>query len=187
MSSCLLSAYGGGGFGGGNIGLKEQTGVSPGKGFGMRRGGKVGRPIRKMHTGGSMYLNSVLANHNIPMDYNLNALSGSNMSNYNQGRTAHYLLHQSGSFTHYGDMNFDTITDIGDIILLINQILSRGGGGNRTQLMNVKQQLQTNPTPQLVNRVRQMVNRMNGSTSMRMNRRNKTSYRRGGRINRRRR
>ena len=47
MSSCLLSAYGGGGFGGGNIGFKEQTGTSPGKsGFGMRRGGRIRRRRR---------------------------------------------------------------------------------------------------------------------------------------------
>ncbi len=48
MSSCLLSAYGGGGFGGGNIGFKEQTGTSPGKsGFGMRRGGRIRRRRRR--------------------------------------------------------------------------------------------------------------------------------------------
>ena len=147
-----------------------------------RRGGRV----RKMHTGGFTYEEKLVSHGYNPNQYPFNQITGSSFA---LRQTAQTLMHPAfgptGSLGHYGDMDFNTAVDIGDIVILIDTILnSTGGGGNRTQLMNIRQQLQTNPTPQVVNRARQMVNRMNGSTSMRMNRRNTTSYRRGGNVRR---
>ena len=136
-----------------------------------RRGGRV----RKMHSGGFTYEEKLVSHGYNPNGYPFNQITGSSFA---LRQTAQQLMHPAfgitGSLGHYGDLNFDTAMDIGDVVMLIDTILnSTRGGGNRTQLMNIRQQLQTNPTPQVVNRARQMINGIqNGNTTMRLNQRN---------------
>ena len=161
----------------------------------MRRGGN----IRKMHQGGPLApspegggayvpMMNVLTSHGMTTNFNNQNyafLSSSNIPPTVQSQVVHGMLHASAS-VHHGDMNFDTVRDITDLVTLIDQILGNTAlsTGTSNQLRSVRQQLQTNPTPQVVRRARQMVNGTNGSTSMRMNRRNTRSYRRGGNIRR---
>jgi len=165
---------------------------------GYRRGGN----IRKMHQGGPSVpdpeslsgtgtyvpMMNVLTSHGMTTNFgnqNYAFLSSSNIPPTVQSQVVHGMLHASAS-VHHGDMNFDTVRDITDLVTLIDQILGNTAlsTGTSNQLRSVRQQLQTNPTPQVVRRARQMVNGTNGSTSMRMNRRNTRSYRRGGNIRR---
>ena len=142
----------------------------------MRKGGrptrkmrKGGRPRKKMHFGGPFppfgNLETYLPEHNISVNnWAMQQISASNISSYTQPHVVDYLLHHTGS-NHYGDIDFNTHVDIADLISLIDMILSGdslnvNNPGQRQQLMNMKRQLQTNPTPQVARRTRNMVNGM---------------------------